>query len=315
MKRSILWLPLLSFVCFGQTGNPPKKENANVAFEKITVCQLEQDPAAYNQKQIELTAFASHGFEDSSIFELGCGETYNSIWMEYGGTASTATIYCCGETAKPSRKSVLKVEGITLPLVNGENFKTFNTLLHQDGGRIVRATFRGTFFSGERITYPSGKSGWSGYGHMGCCSLFIIQDVAAVFPQNIEGLDYGSSVDQPGTKFSEGCRSMEDFGSDGWKTLVEMQHKADNGTDIWRYDKPEQIASEGLAKIVKTRPERIKLEETKKTANRIVYYWRPHGHGGVRYMVVVNRPYQLSFQAKDPAKTIWVVAGMYSVCD
>lgn len=315
MKKLGLVLLFLGNFCLGQSGDKPNnRKDANAQFEKVSLCQVAKSPGTFNRKQVEVAAFVSHGFEDSSIFEAGCGERYSGIWMEYGGTASTSTMYCCGFSPKSTRPTVLTVEGVQLPLVENDNFKTLNTLLRKDHGRIVRATLRGTFFSGKQDPYGNGKTTlWGGYGHMGCCSLFVIQEVGSVLPHNIDGLDYASSIDQPDTE-KEGCGSYKWHGGEDWKSLIAQQHLADNGSNTWRYDKPSRVGSEALAKLLNQSADSIKLEETRRTEGRVVYYWRPNGRRGVRYMVVVNRPYELSLEAKDPSKTIWAVAKTYSVC-
>jgi hypothetical protein len=38
----------------------------------VTVCQLKNDPPAYNHKLVELTAFVSHDFEDFTLFDPTC---------------------------------------------------------------------------------------------------------------------------------------------------------------------------------------------------------------------------------------------------
>ncbi len=314
MKKSGLLLLLVFSICFGQTGDKPiSDKSAKTKFESVSLCRLADNPGAFNRRSVEVAAFVSHGFEDSTIYEVGCGKRYG-IWMEYGGTASTATMYCCGFTPKSTRPAILSVEGVQLPLVENDNFKTLNTLLHKDYGRTVRATLRGTFFSGKQDPWRNGKTDvWGGYGHMGCCSLFVIQEVVSVLPQDVGGLDYASSIEQPDSD-KEGCGSYKWHDGEDWKNLVAQQSAADGGSDTWRYDKPTRVGSEGLAKLLNRSANTIKLEETQKTESRIIYYWRPNGRKSVRYMVVVNRPYALSLEAKDPAKTIWAVAQMYSVC-
>jgi len=315
MKKSVLVLAIAVSICFSQDGGKKNiAKNVNVQFKKVSLCQLGKDPGSFNQMPVEVAAFVSHGFEDSFIYEAGCGERYSGIWMEYGGTASTATMYCCGTSPKSSRPAVLTVEGVELPLVENDNFKTLNTLLHKDNGRTVRATLRGTFFSGKQDPYGNGKTNfWGGYGHMGCCSLFVIQEVVSVLPHNVGGLDYGSSIDQPDTD-KEGCGSYKWHDGEEWKNQVAQQRAADGGSDTWRYDKPNKVGSAALAKLLNQSAETIKLEETQRTEGRIIYHWRPNGRKGVSYMVIVNRPYELSLEAKDPSKTIWTVAKMYSIC-
>src|SRR6266853_3459986 len=54
--------------------------------DKVTVCQLQSDPAKYNHKIIEVTGFISHGFEDFGFFNPDCSSQQVGIWLEYGGT-------------------------------------------------------------------------------------------------------------------------------------------------------------------------------------------------------------------------------------
>lgn len=312
-----LWIILLFSVsvCLGQTGsknNSSKSLHSDYAI--VSLCEVSSNRSSYNRKQIEIEAFVSHGFENSSVYETGCDGRSSGIWMEYGGTASTSTMYCCGVTPKNTRPKALTVEGMKLPLVENENFTMLNTLLKKDGGRIARATLRGTFFSGKRDPYGNGKTDlWGGFGHFGCCSLFVIQEVVSVLPHNDAGLDYSSTTDQPDVKM-EGCNNFRWHEGENWRSMVARQSSSDRGTDIWRYDDPRRVGTEALAKLLGKPLAEIKLEETKKTNSRITYYWRPNGREGARYMVVVNRPYQLSLQARDAAKTIWTVATMYTVC-
>ena len=148
---------------------------------------------------------------------------------------------------------------------------------------------------------------------MGCCSLFVIQEVVSVRPHDIEGLDYESTIDQPNSD-KEGCGTYSWHDGDDWKSLVEKQRTADSGAESWRYSQPDRVGVEALAKFLSKPPNAIKLVPEKNTEGRIVYYWRPTGRKGVRYMVVVNRPYELSLQAKEPAKTIWASSQIYTVC-
>jgi hypothetical protein len=46
---------------------------------------------------------------------------------------------------------------------------------------VVLATLVGRFFSGRKERWPVGDS-WGGSGHLGCCSLLVIQQVLAIDP-------------------------------------------------------------------------------------------------------------------------------------
>jgi hypothetical protein len=57
--------------------------------------RLSKDPAAFNHQLIEVTAFVSHGFENFTLYDPLCSG-WPGVWLEYGGTAASGTMYCCG---------------------------------------------------------------------------------------------------------------------------------------------------------------------------------------------------------------------------
>ncbi|HLA95528.1 MAG TPA: hypothetical protein VK612_07395, partial [Pyrinomonadaceae bacterium] len=265
---------------------------------RVLVCEIAKDPAAFNQKLIEVTGFVSRGFEDSSLFDPACSTRFG-IWVEIGGTTRTGTMYCCGETTERTRAKELVVEQISIPLVDDKQFQQFDKLLQKVPDSIAHATLIGRFFSGKKEKLPGGEF-WIGYGHMGMSSLFVIQQVKSVDTHDREGLDYGASVDQPDTD-TENCGSYTILRDENAESDIDAQRKADEVKLSRVFDNPKQVATEGLAKLLKNRTESaIKLTETRKSSGRIVYHWRPHGKNGIRYMAVVSRPYWLSFYSKDP---------------
>ena len=123
--------------------------------EKLTVCHLKSDPAAYNHKLVEVTGFVSHDFEDFTIFVPTCA-SWPAIWLEYGGKAKSGTMYCCGVTADRHRPNEMKVEEMPIPLTDNEEFREFDKLIQPPfrsdrPGAIVHATLVGRFFSGRPI--------------------------------------------------------------------------------------------------------------------------------------------------------------------
>ena len=118
--------------------------------EKVTLCQLRTDPAAYNHKLVEVTAFVSKGFENFTLFDPTCSSGSTSVWLEYGGTSASGTMYCCGVSAERSRPEQLVVENIPIPLVDDELFRTFTKLLQRPPDATAHATIVGRFFSGEK---------------------------------------------------------------------------------------------------------------------------------------------------------------------
>ena len=144
---------------------------------KTTLCEIKKDPVAFNKKLVEVSGYASHGFEDSMFEDPTCfeGSKWPGIWMEYGGTVATDTMYCCGVTQSKTKKQLV-VQGIHVPLVDDESFRKFDTLLHSKPEQDVsiQATVRG------RIFVAPTKAPLSGYGHMGCCMLFAVEQVLSI---------------------------------------------------------------------------------------------------------------------------------------
>ena len=97
--------------------------------------------------------------------------------------------------------------------------------------------------------------------------------------------------------------------------LIQAQQKAETTTSEIIFNNPEQVAVSTLARLLKTDEKLIRLKQTRKTQGRFVYWWKPKSKDK-NYMVVVNRPYWLSFYAKDQKKTAWVVVAAYETsCD
>jgi hypothetical protein len=145
--------------------------------EKVGVCTLLANRAAYNQKLIEVTGVVSHGFERFVFSDPACAERLG-IWLEYGGTVGSGTVYCCGISADRTRETPLVVEGIGVPLSQDATFRRFDARIRTGEEANFRATVVGRFFAGHPQRVGAGKI-W-GYGHLGCCSLLVIQQVVTV---------------------------------------------------------------------------------------------------------------------------------------
>jgi len=279
--------------------------------EKVSVCQLTADPASFNHKLIQVTSFLSHGFEDFTLLDPSC-VAGPDIWLEYGGKAASGTVYCCGGTGARSRPKEIKVENISIPLIEDDNFRKLDGLLQAPGHyAIAHATFLGRFFSGREISYPKGKH-WGGYGHMGCCSLLVIQQVLAVDPHDRNDLDYESYVDQPDVD-KLNCGGYRDLtGVLPYQDMLAAQTNAEGGKEFWAFDDPRRVAIEGLAKLLKVDGTTIAVKELRKSQGKIIFEWHPKGKK--RYMVIITRPYWLSFYSHSQGKVAWVLAAAYEEC-
>jgi hypothetical protein len=223
----------------------------------------------------------------------------------YGGNAQSDTMYCCpGEAAGKTRPEPLTIEGIQIPLVDDVTFKEFTGLLRKEADTTVRLTAVGRFFSGEKQTI-NGQPRWGGAGHMGCCSLLVIQRVESFEPHMRSDVDYTSEA---GWYEKEGCK----YGTlkyvkhvsipypDGLEQAIAEQHKADNREADWALSDPQRVAAESLKPYY---PNQVPVFRTvKKTPARSVFRWR---YGRNQVVVVVTRPYWLSFYAKS-SSVVWV---------
>ncbi len=299
---AMLFLPL-GVIAFAQEPSRP-----------VSVCQLQNDPAAYNHKLVEVTAFVSQGFEDFNLFDLSC-RSWQGIWLEYGGKAKSGTVYCCGDTSDRNRPRQLKVENTPIPLAENEQFREFDKLLQppfrsDSHGAVVHATLMGRFFSGEKMVLPSGTF-WGGYGHMGCCSLLAIQQVRSVDARKRDDLDYDASDEQPDSG-KTGCGFRWLIPVEPKNDLLKAQRDAELGQLNWAFDDPKRVAIDALSRLTNVREQSISgIKETQKTLGRYVYYWKPAGNKE-SYMIVVSRPYVLSFYARDPKRVAWVVTGAFA---
>lgn len=279
----------------------------------ISICQVKNNPAAYNHKLLELTGFVSHGFEDFTFRDPICA-SWPEIWLEYGGKAKSGTMYCCGVTNNRHRPKELAVENIPISLLENDQFRNFDKSIQPPfrtdaQGSIVHATLIGRFFAGQQIHYPN-RTVWGGYGHMGCCSLFAIQEVKAVDAQNRNDLDYDESLD-PRDRGKTKCGFLILPPTDHAANDLKAQQEADEGQSNWVFNDPEQVAAIALSRLAHV-DERtvVGLKQRRKAPGRIVYQWSS-GKGNDTYVIVINRPYWLSYYARDSKRVAWVVAAAY----
>jgi hypothetical protein len=144
--------------------------------QKVSLCALQADPAAHNHKMIDVRGVVSHGFEDFTLSDPRCDDQLG-IWLEYGGMVNSETVYCCGVKGGPRTKA-LAVEGIATRLIDDALFRRFDARVRSRGDVRFRARLIGRFFAGLKQRTPKGEF-WGGYGHLGCCSLLVIEQVRA----------------------------------------------------------------------------------------------------------------------------------------
>jgi len=224
-------------------------------------------------------------------------------------------MYCCGVSADRNRPKELVVEDIPVPLTTDESFSSFDKLIMTERDTVIHATLVGRFFAGKETQFPNGQKQWRGYGHMGCCSLLAIQQVLSVAAHDRQDLDYRSSPDQPNLD-KVGCGFQDLVPPWPYEDWVKEQHAADSEDNTAKFDRPRDVAVGSMVHLAKIDKETAaKLGETKRSRGRVVYELKTNS-GKTTYMIVVSKPYLLSFYAKDPQRVCWVVIGAYkSSCE
>jgi hypothetical protein len=297
LVRVFLVLSIGMLPLFAQMSSAPEPR-------QVTYCELSKEPAAYNHQLVRMTAFVTHGFEDFQIGEPDCPTQNFSIWLMYGGKTESNTAYCCpGEAGRETRSEPVAIEGIQIPLAVDQTFQRFANLLKKESDTTVRATVVGRFFSGEKVTLNS-SARWRGFGHMGCCSLLVVQQLESFEPHTRNDLDYTAEA---GWYEDEGCKwgsekdqrhvSVTNWNGEAEQAIAEQQ-KADGG-QTWAFSDPKRVI-ESLQPLYPGQTPTLSAVKTNNARN--VFRWR---NGKKSVVVVVSRPYWLSFYAAS-SSVAWV---------
>ena len=159
----------------------PNAERRSVSTETVSVCAVAGDPAAHNHKLIDVSGIVSHGFEKFTLTNQNCPQSI--VWLEYGGRLNSDTVSCCGNTAQAPRPAPFAIDGVAVPLIDDAMFHRFDDRIREGGDAKFGAALRGRFFAGEKRRSASGGEFWAGFGHLGCCTLLVIQQVLSVDEQ------------------------------------------------------------------------------------------------------------------------------------
>jgi len=298
MKHLLLTLLIVPLPLLAQASHIPEPSNT-------TFCEVSRDPSAFNDRLVRLTAFVTHGFEDFQLGEPDCPTQGFSIWLMYGGKAESNTMYCCpGEAAQEMRAEPLRVDGEQIPLVDDHTFQLFTDLLKKEPDTTVRATVVGRFFAGTKVP-ADGSTLWRGFGHMGCCSLLVIQRVESFEPHARIDVDYTAEA---GWYEDEGCkwgseRDLRHVSVANWNGAAQKgiaEQKRAEGGQAWAFSDPQRVAVDSLQPFYPGQTP--VLRTVKKTPARYVFRWR---NGKKSVVVVVTRPYWLSFYATSPS-VAWI---------
>ena len=278
----------------------------------VTFCEVANEPLAFDGARVRVTSMINFNFEDFRLWDPTClwSKSGSGLWLTYGGQVNSGAIYCCpGEG--PPRSSPLPY-----PLVEDPEFLKFRALLTKNENVVVRATLVGTL-----RTQREGKAieSFTGYGHFGCCSLFVIERVESFEPHSRKDLDYSASFSGgtfpcKGTGGVQGELKTADghpfagVSFDGGELLIREQAAAEAGERAWAFVEPSRVALEAVRRVNGD----AVLRRVKSTQSQVVFEWKRARNVTT---VVVARPYWLSFYAKS-TRVAWVVTSMETAwCD
>lgn len=145
----------------------------------VDVCAVLKDPGSFDAQSIRLRGRLSLEFEGDVVDDSSCTLPllHTGIWWHYGG-----------DPMLPSEAR--RTRGLVTPVLRDTAFEEFRArtsarrVRRPDGDSCgtyrecsfydVTATFTGWFFAGKMHPGPGG------FGHMGCCDLFVVEQVSDV---------------------------------------------------------------------------------------------------------------------------------------
>lgn len=279
----------------------------------VTFCELASNPAAFDRAHVRLTAFVNFTFEDFVVWDPTCRWTKagSGLWVTYGGKVNSGAVYCC--PGEPDRRT----HPVPEPVVEDRTLKEFRSLLINARDTVARATLVGTVLVAMEGR-DADPSRLSGYGHLGCCSLFVIERVESFDPHTRKDLDYSSLFSGLNLGRVPPCAGYGGVENDvtnangdalgppfdGGEPFIREQAAADAGERPWLFTDPERVAIEAAREVHGAAV--TSLKRVKSTQAQQVFEW-PHDQRVTT--VVVARPYWLSLYAKS-FRVAWVATAV-----
>ena len=172
-------IPLLPFILLFLNA---RLARAQVTPQEVSFCDLVKDPGSFDGKTIRVRGTLSVHFEDFSLVSKDC-KTQQEIWLVFGGDVPGLVPSTVNDNSRKPGADI-KVNGVSYGVKKDENFRRLYALIAaRRGGKprySVTATLTGAFFAGRENTSATGEHVYIGYGHLGCCSLFVITQVSDV---------------------------------------------------------------------------------------------------------------------------------------
>jgi hypothetical protein len=336
-RRALVLVWLLALcpltVAFTQGHLTSRHDYSQQSIVTTTVCALRGSPQSYSGKQVRVDVYLNLAFEDVSIHDPAClkeddvddpssAVMSRDVWVEFA------------DEVHPE-----DVKGYA-PLVENEQLLRLQDVISERGGLMPRATLIGTFYAAKppEKAEPGQTTFLSGYGHMGCCHLFVVSQVESVEMQYAANLDYSFGA---GTGIPGDCYAEEETDPPKSKEIRSWQTTVNAGEDSWRYDSfkvaedqlkrmqaapyPPEHSSRSEIRIPEDSEQSDfplsydvhsteTLLEVQSSPYRKSYEFIARDRK-TRLVIVVARPFWLEKLAGSPNKVIWVpVSSSYLEC-
>jgi hypothetical protein len=239
---------------------------------EVSVCELARNPKFFDGKTLRIRGTLSVFFEDFSLVVGDC-DTHQGIWLAFGGDVPGIVASMANDTDRKPGVDIT-VNGIPYGMKKDESFRRLYALLTRRHGRkpdySATATLTGAFFAGRETKLPSGNTVFDGYGHLGCCSLFVITEVSDVQSVPPANLNLSGTLQGPDGRPVEGFVVFDDIlgGSPPLRQQTTTNYKgefefSDSG-QLLRFESP---SFRPIALVVEPggAPVHVKLEDAKQS--------------------------------------------------
>lgn len=239
--------------------------------KELSVCELARAPKSFDGKLIRVRGTLSVHFEDFTLVE-DC-QLHQGIWLAFGGDVPGIVPSTINDNIR-KRGVDVRIKGVSYRIQKDDNFRRLYALIAARNGNepaySATATLTGVFFAGHKIKLPDGQVRFMGYGHLGCCSLFVITRVANVDSVSPAELTVRGAVLQPDGRPAAGFVVTNDVrgGTPPQRQQTTTNDKGEfefyNSGQILRFGNPEYRP---VALFVETTvsPIDVKLEDAKRT--------------------------------------------------
>lgn len=268
-------------------------------------CALNQHPEKYNEGLVSVEGLITVGRNEFMLHDASCGDQYGKIWLEFGGDVESPAT---GVTPRQAAGKPRTFDGLELPITKDRDFDAMQKLLQSlqksEGTKMLRATLIGKYFAGRPTKLASGETIQGGYGRMGCCSLFVIEEVVKVSAELEEPVDFSPLPVTPPKTLARGCLATETV-LPPREDEDQLERKSLEEEFQYLHD-PKKVAARAIAVQQDIDAEVVEKQlRTESSSLTLASYAWQTSDGLTSYSVIVNKPYWLLSTAQTGDAVIW----------